>query len=58
MSTPKKPVPGKSKIFKKPAVKFEISEDDLDKASGGSVTKGASGPLCENARPASLPGRC
>jgi hypothetical protein len=35
MSTPKKPTPGKSKISKKPAVEFEISEEDLDKASGG-----------------------
>jgi hypothetical protein len=61
MSTPKKPVPSKSKISKKPAVKFEMSEDDLDKASGGSLTKGVSGPLCENAnRPVSSgsPVRC
>jgi hypothetical protein len=35
MSAPKKPTPGKSKISKKPAVEFEISDEDLDKASGG-----------------------
>jgi hypothetical protein len=34
MSTPKKPTPTKSK---KPAVEFEISEEDLDKASGGAA---------------------
>jgi hypothetical protein len=35
MSTPKKPTTDKSKISKKPAVEFEISEEELDKASGG-----------------------
>jgi hypothetical protein len=35
MSAPKKPTPGKSKISKKTAVEFEISEEELNKVSGG-----------------------
>jgi hypothetical protein len=53
MSTPKKPTPGKSKISKKPAVEFEISEEDLDKASGGgggeTMPEGPTMPVIGNA---------
>jgi hypothetical protein len=51
MSTPKKPTPDKSKISKKPSVKFEISDEELDKASGGGLAankQAASGVACEN----------
>jgi hypothetical protein len=49
-------ISGKSKPSKKPGVDIAISEDELDKASGGRLAEGAtSGPACANlVRPASL----
>jgi len=53
MSTPKKPTPSKSKISKKPSVEFEISDEDLDKASGGAAIGGGGilGPDTATGRP-------